>query len=302
MIDRRLLIAGLASGLVSTTVALPAQAQMTGGGAAPSPSPSLIPPLSSIPGLAPKRPGAPRWVRNAVVPPRRDGRPIITIVIDDLGVVHPGTERIMALAAPLTLAWFPFARNLPAQVAEGRARGHEAILHMPMQATGKTTAWTGPDPLTTDVSPAENLRRLQAALDAVPDTVGLNNHMGSVATLSAPLMDIVAAEAKLRGMLVLDSVTIPHSRVASQAALIGVPSASRDLFIDWQADPAVIKTQLALIEASALRHGSVIAIGHPWPNTLDALEAWVPTLARKGFALWPLSATVALRNEITISV
>ena len=286
MIDRRALFAGIATGLVSTTVTLPAQAQMIAGGAAP----------------VPKLSGAPRWVRNAAPMPRHDGKPIITIVIDDLGVVQPGTHRIVALPAPITLAWFPFARNLPVQVAEGRARGHEAILHMPMQSTGKSTAWTGPDPLTTDVSPAENLRRLQAALDAVPDTVGLNNHMGSVATLSAPLMDIVAAEAKRREMLVLDSVTIPHSRVASQAALIGVPSTSRDIFLDWQPDPALIRGQLALIEATALRHGNVIAIGHPWPHTLDALEAWVPTLARKGFAMWPLSATVALRNEITLSV
>ena len=286
MIDRRSLFAGLATGLVSTTITMPARAQMVGGGSAP----------------APKLSGSPRWVRNAALTPRRDGKPIITIIIDDLGVVHPGTNRIMALPAPITLAWFPFARNLPAQVAEGRSRGHEAILHMPMQASGKSTAWTGPDPLTNDVSPAENLRRLQAALDAVPDTVGLNNHMGSVATLSAPLMDIVAAEAKRREMLVLDSVTIPHSRVASQAALIGVPSTSRDIFIDWTPPPSVILNQLALIEATAIRHGNVIAIGHPWPHTLDALEAWVPTLARKGFAMWPLSATVALRNEITISV
>jgi hypothetical protein len=287
MIDRRTLVAGLASGLASGTALLrPAAAQMVSGGSAPPP------PLA----------GSPRWVRNAMPRPKFDGRPAITLVIDDMGVVHPGTNRIMALPGPITLAWFPFARNLAPQVAESRDRGHETILHMPMQASGKSTAWTGPDPLTNDVSPAENLRRLQNALDAVPDTVGLNNHMGSVATLSAPLMDIVAAEAKKREMLVLDSVTIPHSKVYSQAALIGVPAAARDIFIDWVPNPAVIRTELAAIEAAARKHGHVIAIGHPWPHTIEALEAWVPTLVKRGFALWPLSATVAFRNEITLAV
>jgi polysaccharide deacetylase 2 family uncharacterized protein YibQ len=153
-------------------------------------------------------------------------------VIDDMGVVHPGTQRVAAMPGPLTLAWFPFAHALPDQVGAAAARGHEAILHMPMQAFGASTAWTGPDPLRVDIPLAENHRRLVAALDAVPDTVGLNNHMGSVATRDRALMDLVAGEAKRRGMLVLDSVTIPHSLAYRQAALAGVPAAARDVFID----------------------------------------------------------------------
>ena len=282
MIDRRTLVTGLAA---TSAFARPAAAQIAFGGAAPP-----------LPG-GPK----PRWQRNAVAAPKQDGRPAITLVIDDMGVVHPGTNRVMALPGPLTLAWFPFARNLPQQVGEATSRGHETILHMPMQAHGPSIAWTGPDPLRIDLPPAENLRRLQAALDAVPDTVGLNNHMGSVATLDPGLMDIVAAEAKRREMLVLDSVTIPHSRVYSQAAAIGVPATSRDIFIDFQPNAAIIRGQLAQIEAQARTHGHVVAIGHPWPLTIAALEEWVPTLTRRGFALWPLSATVAYRNEITLT-
>lgn len=242
----------------------------------------------------------PRWQRFAVPAQAADGRPVISIVIDDMGVVHGGTQRGMALAAPVTLAWFPFARNLPDQVGAATQRGHETLLHMPMQSFGNSTAWTGPDPLRIDLPPAENMRRLWAAIDAVPDTVGLNNHMGSVATKDPALMALVAAEAKRRNMLVLDSLTIGHSMCYHQAAAIGVPAASRDVFIDNVADRAMIATQLALIETIARHQGHVIAIGHPWPLTLDALEEWLPTVEAKGFALWPLSATVALRNEITM--
>lgn len=249
---------------------------------------------------APRQGPPPRWQRMAARPPAADGRPAITLVVDDLGVVHAGTQRVVALPGPMTLAWFPFAKNLNEQVGMATLRGHESILHMPMQATGNSIAWTGPDPLRVDLPPAENLRRLQAALDAVPDTVGLNNHMGSVATRDQALMDLVAQEAKRREMLVLDSVTIGHSLAARQATLAGVPAASRDIFIDYMADAGVIRGQLALIEATARRHGHVIAIGHPWPLTVEALEAWVPTLANRGFALWPLSATVAWRNEIPL--
>jgi polysaccharide deacetylase 2 family uncharacterized protein YibQ len=173
-------------------------------------------------------------------------------------------------------------------------------LHMPMQSFGKSIAWTGPDPLRVDLSPEENSRRLVAAIDAVPDTVGLNNHMGSVATRDVALMDLVAQELRRREMLLLDSLTIDHSAAYRCAAQAGVPAAKRDVFIDYKHDRTVILGQLELIERLARVNGHVIAIGHPRPLTLDALEAWLPGLDAKGFVLWPLSATVAWRNEIAM--
>ena len=62
----------------------------------------------------------------------------------------------------------------------------------------------------------------------------------------------------------------------------------------------MIRDQFDLIERSARQKGHVIAIGHPRPLTLDGLEAWIPTLGAKGFVLWPLAATVALRNNLPL--
>jgi polysaccharide deacetylase 2 family uncharacterized protein YibQ len=207
-------------------------------------------------------------------------------------------ERVIGLPGPLTLSWFPFASYLPAKVATASRRGHEAILHMPMQSYSNSTAQTGPGPLRVDLPDSVNLELLQNALDAVPNIVGMNNHMGSVATRAAPLMDIMAAALLARGMLFLDSVTVAHSVALARAKLGGVLAASRDVFIDHVPDPVVIQRQLAEVEATSLRQGYAIAIGHPHGYTLDALEAWLPSLANKGFVLWPLSATVALRNHI----
>ena len=102
-------------------------------------------------------------------------------------------------------------------------------------------------------------------------------------------------------MLFLDSVTIPHSVALARAEIAGVPAAARDVFIDHDAGPAVIREQLAEIEATAAP-GLCHRNRPPAAATLDALEAWLPTLAGKGFVLWPISATVALRNRIDLSV
>jgi polysaccharide deacetylase 2 family uncharacterized protein YibQ len=278
---------------VSAAAALPTPAD----GAAAAAGRLAAPP--TVPAQVASR--VPAWRRNAIKPPALDGKPGITIVIDDMGWVHPYTERAAALPGPLTLSWFPFSLRLPEQVGAAMARGHETTLHMPMQVHSNSTVQTGPDPLRIDLSPEVNLARLQRAFDAVPSSVGLNNHMGSVATANVPLMNLVGAETKRRGCLFLDSVVIPHSVAESCCAAQGVPSAGRDIFIDWKMRPDIIAASLQKIEDAARRYGHVIAIGHTRPMTLEALAGWLPTLPGKGFSFWPLSAAVAFRNKVDFS-
>ncbi len=267
-------------------------------GAGPPPTPAAAPPTIQA-AVPPSPPGVPPpWRRNAAAAPAIDGRPWITLVIDDMGVTHPYTAQAMALPGPLTLAWFPFARDLPARIAAAAARGHEAMLHMPMQAYSDSIRQTGPDPLRIDLPPEVNRALLRDAIAAVPDSIGVNNHMGSVATLDPMLMELVAREVAAHGMLFLDSVVVPHSVALGCAELAGVPAAARDVFIDNDAKPKAIWDQLAATETFARRFGHAIAIAHPRSHTIAALEVWLPTLAGKGFALWPLSATVAWRNDL----
>jgi polysaccharide deacetylase 2 family uncharacterized protein YibQ len=291
-VPRRAALAGLFSAaMLPTTLLAPGRALAR---------PYLLHP-EAFPDPAPGPVVLPTWRRNAIGVAFADDRPKIAIVVDDLGATHPYTERVVAMPGPLTLSWFPFANNLPEQVAAAFTRGHEATLHMPMQASSNGIAQTGPDPLRVDLPPAVNLARLRAALDAVPNIVGLNNHMGTVATRDPALMDIVAAETRDRGMLFLDSVTIPHSVALARAEIAGVPAAARDVFIDHSSGPNLIREQLDDIESRARRFGYAIAIGHPRPHTVEALEWWLPTLPGKGFVLWPISATVALRNKIDLT-
>jgi polysaccharide deacetylase 2 family uncharacterized protein YibQ len=259
----------------------------------------VAPSLASVPRIT--SPAKPRWQRLAVAAPPAHGRPTVTVVIDDMGVMHPYTRIAMELPGPLTLSWFPFAEHLQEQIDAAMARGHETTLHMPMQSFSNSIAQTGPDPLRIDLPPAENIARLQAAIAAIPNAVGLNNHMGSVATRNVPLMELMATIAHEHEMLFLDSLTITHSVALQQAREASVPAIARDVFIDDSANKALIRAQLELTERLALRNGRVVAIGHPRRATLAALQEWLPTLAPRGFVLTPLSATVAAENNIVFT-
>jgi polysaccharide deacetylase 2 family uncharacterized protein YibQ len=262
-----------------------------------SPATPILPP--AVPAY-PATAALPPWRRYAMTPAQTDGRPVISVVIDDLGVMR-GTERAVALPGPLTLAWFPFAPRLAEQVAGATAHGHETLLHMPMQSFSNSTSQTGPDPLRIDLAPEVNLARLRAAIAAVPDAVGLNNHMGSVATRDAALMTLVAAETRRQGMLFLDSVVIAHSQGLPCALQAGVPAAGNDIFLDPIHSNCSVLEQLERVEQIARHRGYAITIGHPHPKTLDGLSAWLPGVAAKGFVLWPVSATVVFRNGIDLS-
>ena len=272
----------------------PPPAVMAAPAAAPQPpeqQEAAVPLILPQPPVTPVQPGAPAWVKYAVPAPKTAGRPMIAVVIDDLGVDRRRSEKVIPLRAPLTLAWMTYAQDLPRLTREARARGHELLVHVPMQP--QSDSWNpGPDVLEVGVHPEENRRRLDWGLTRFEGYVGINNHMGSRYTGDRVGMRVVMEELKKRGLLFLDSVTTEKSVGGDLARSYGVPFAARNVFIDNEQSVGAVLAQLHKAEAHARRHGSAIAIGHPHDATIEALGQWLPGLDAKGFVLVPVSAIV----------
>lgn len=236
------------------------------------------------------------WRRNAV--PFRDlnSRPLIAIVIDDVGLDRPRSRRAWELPGPLTMSFLPYARDLPEQARAARARGHELMLHLPMEPGGRNDP--GPNALLVSLSDADLRQRTTAALDSFDGYAGVNNHMGSRFTALRPGMETVLRQLKGRGLMFLDSRTSPQSVGDQVAQEIGVPSIARHVFLDDDESLDAVRRRLAETEAVARRQGFVVAIGHPHEATLQALAEWLPTLQAKGFALAPATAVLRRRNGL----
>jgi polysaccharide deacetylase 2 family uncharacterized protein YibQ len=229
--------------------------------------------------------------RHPVPAPPSQGRPTLSLVLDGVGTMPQQAARAVALPGPLTLAWLPRAPHLADQMAAAAARGHEAMLQMPAESPGRLDP--GGDALRTWLPPAANRAILRAALEQVPDAVTIDQPEGSLAALSVPLMDLVMAELRSRRMGFVDAATLPREVALARARAAGLPAAGPDLVIDADPEPAAIRARLAEGEAIARRHGHAILLGHPRAGTLDVLEQYLPTLAERGFVLWPVSATLA---------
>lgn len=234
------------------------------------------------------------WRKNAV--PFRDlnSHPLVAIVIDDVGLDRPRSKRAWELPGPLTLSFLPYAKDLPEQARAARARGHELMLHLPMEPTGRNDP--GPNALLVSLTDAELRRRTAAALDSFDGYVGVNNHMGSRFTAFRPGMETVLGQFKGRGLMFLDSRTTAQSVGDQLAQEMGVPSIVRHVFLDDDESLDSVRRKLAETEAVARRQGFVVAIGHPHEATLQALAEWLPGVPARGLVLAPTTAVLRKRN------
>ena len=222
------------------------------------------------------------------------GQALISIIIDDVGPSWRNSLSAIDLPYPITMAFLPYTEQIDMLVERARSRYHEVMLHLPMEPIGNENP--GPNALLSDSDPHEFERRLQWSLDQLDNYAGVNNHMGSKLTTETEPMAHVMAAIRERGVFFVDSKTTSHSIAGKIAASAGLPSATRDVFLDNVVDVEAIIAQLDLTAAIARRRGSAIAIGHPHPQTIQALEQWLPEAARRGLIIAPVAELIKFRD------
>lgn len=228
------------------------------------------------------------WLRNSVAFSVPRGRPVIAIVLDDVGVNKAQAEAAIKLPPEITLSFMTYADGVGEMAARARAKGHELMVHVPMEPLGGEVD-PGPQALKVQLSDAEILARLRWGLDRLDGYVGINNHMGSRFTQDERGMRVVIEEMRRRNLLFLDSRTIAASVGDRLAAGMGVAHVTRDVFLDDDMSATAVARQLAAAERVALATGQAIAIGHPHPATIAAIKAWLPGAKARGFVVAPLS-------------
>lgn len=228
----------------------------------------------------------------AAATPRLDGdRPLVSIVIDDLGQNLARDRQVLDISPAIALAIIPDTPHAAELAREAHRRGRTVMLHMPMDPAGGDFAWRP------ELSQEERARRLDAALAKVPYAQGVNNHEGSRMTADRPAMAWLAGELQRRHLFLLDSRTSAATVAAAEAQRIGLASLSRDVFLDDDPSEAAVVEQLARGLKLARQQGTVVMIGHPKPATLAVLKRMLPTLRAQGFELVQPALMIAERGN-----
>jgi polysaccharide deacetylase 2 family uncharacterized protein YibQ len=180
-----------------------------------------------------------------------------------------------------------------------RAHNKEVILHLPMESTDSEEP--GPGNLDSNMPALEVAMTLAYDLQTVPHAVGISNHMGSLLTQQRESMRLLMKAITNRGdLFFVDSLTTTGSVAGHTAQELGLPHLVRDIFLDNVRQVEVINRQFDKFVAIAREHGSALAIGHPYPETLEVLERRLPDLASAGIELVPLSRLLEIKSSVAV--
>lgn len=192
----------------------------------------------------------------------------LVIIMDDVSYAHD-VAAIRSTGLPLVMSFLPPSSRHP-ESAQLAASVPGYMVHLPMEAV----AYNQEESVTLRTTDSVETIEKQIALvkHLYPNVHYINNHTGSKFTSDEAAMDRFIGVMKDNGLIFVDSRTIAASKVKSVEAKYGLRYIGRDVFLDHEDGVANVKKQICDAVAIAKRHGSAIAIGHPRPDTIQALK------------------------------
>lgn len=217
----------------------------------------------------------------------------VSIIIDDLGYgLKPG-QMLAESPFDLTLAIIPFTPygNRIARLAFVNRK--EVMLHAPMEPLSKRKWEAG---LTVAMGEFELVENMAKMLHDIPYVQGVNNHGGSRLTQDHDRMAWMMSFLAQKQLYFIDSRTTANSQAEEAAKWAKVAHSRRDIFLDNQKSSIMIRQQIDKLRALALKRGVAIAIGHPYPETLAALDEALPKFAEQGVEIVPVSKLIFTKH------
>ncbi len=220
-----------------------------------------------------------RMERRAVGTPRKrpsppaaseGGKPLATIIIDDMGQKPFLERKFFSLKVPLNFAFLPYAPFTKELAREAHQRGFEVLVHIPLDAGNGERV---PGLISLKMGKEEVKTRVREAILAVPFAVGANHHEGSKFTEDMVHTRWLLEEIAALDFFYVDSRTTPRTVVPKVALKLGLPFAERRVFLDHKPEEAEIKKALERFIHLAEKEGGAVAIGHPRAVTLRVLQA-----------------------------
>ena len=225
-------------------------------------------------------------------------QPAIALIIDDLGATTRSGKRAISLPGPVAMSFLPGAKHTNELAQLAHAHEKEVMLHLPMQALGQKSHHRHAGELMQHMPQQEFVATLNQNIAKVPHVSGINNHRGSLLTQQSDNMAWLMQELHSHGELFfIDSRTTAQTVAADMAQAYGIPTASRNVFLDNEPTAEAVRKQFRELVRRARSDGTALAIGHPHPATLKVLAEELPRLEAQGVQLVPVSQLILRQQE-----
>lgn len=201
-------------------------------------------------------------------------KPRVALIIDDIGYSTSIARQFLRPGIPITFAVLPRLPRSYSLSKELRFKGHEIILHQPMEPYNSGFD-PGPGALYVGYDRSQIFEIMDENIAGVPHAIGVNNHMGSRFTSCQKEVKETLRILKKKKLFFVDSLTSNRSIAFRTALKLHINAACRNIFLDNIADESAIVYQLIKLRRHALQYGRAVGIGHPYPETARAIESFV---------------------------
>ena len=253
--------------------------------AAPAPALTAKTPSGTRPGVGPE--GRTPFAAYRRLQPVGEARGV-AVVLSGLGLDAALTEAATRLPPEVSLAFAPYAKDLPGQVERARRAGHEVLIELPMGTPGVAPAALGPAGLLAERSPKANAERLAWLLSRAPAYPMVTNYLGRGFSGDEAAMGRLMAELSVAGLAYVDDTGLAED--AARAS--GVPYARAAMLIE--PDQADVAERLGALAKRSAPGEVALAKLYATPASVAALGAWAERLP-DGTALVPASTAVSAR-------
>lgn len=222
----------------------------------------------------------------------------IAIVMGEMGLSRSVTVQALEELPPaISLAFSPYAENLPGWIFQAKNQNRSVLLEIPMEPYSFPDDDPGPAALLTRNSHPRNQAVLEASLQKAEGISGVIPWMGKRFMETEEYVDPLVRMLRARNLYMIDGTTPRDLRETEQKTTIVAATASRyklpylgvDIVLDETATRAHIMHQLRIAEEAArATDGAVIALAQPYPVTVEVLRDWEKTLETRHITLVPV--------------
>ena len=218
--------------------------------------------------------------RNAVAFEGAEGRPIMSIVLVDVGAEGLDIDVLKTFGFPVSFAIDPTTPNARQRAEDLRDAGFEVIALTPSGAAG----------IAPTATPADVETALATYFNTMPRAVALLEHTSGGLRRTAPVADQVIAYLSDSGHGLLtfsEGLNTTHKKALRE----GVPASTVFRTLDeGKENPATIGRYLDRAAFRARNEGQVVMLGHTYADTVKGLFEWALSDQAETVVLAPVSA------------
>lgn len=223
------------------------------------------------------------------------GKRSVSVIVGGLGINTGVTQQaIDRLPADVTLSFAAHTIGLQNWINTARADGHEVLIELQMESASFDPSEQGANrALRINAQANRNTQNLEWTLARAQGYAGVINFNGDLfltrTDVAAKFMDDLAATGL--GFVTDGSFETPS--LEALAKTVDQPLKIGHGLIDPDPIPQVINSRLtALADTAKVKANHPVGVGFAFPETIDAIEAWIATLDAQGLQIAPATAAL----------